>query len=133
MAADILLHGRGDAHRDLEVGMGWLGAAARPQTAPAIQTCFRQAMAKISAHRREHIEDTVRRYRERWSTRGWRASCRRMVPDSPAGMGVTSQRLNKRMRCTFMDEIPVCRSVDFDLGRKPSIRPLEWICDPLTG
>ena len=136
MAGDIYLHGRGGAPRNIESGMGWLGVAARPQTAPAIQTYFRQAMAEMPTDARGHIEDVVQRYREEWSSRGWRVSCRRTATESRVGMGVMSLRLNKRMYCTFTDEVPVCRQPLAGIGevldpeRPP---PLQWICPPVTG
>lgn len=127
MAADIYLHGRGNVARDIEKGMGWLGVAARPQTAPAIQTYFRQALREMSPQQRAHIEDVVRLYRAEWSARDWRVSCRRTVSASPAGWDVMSLRLNKRMHCTFVDEIPVCR-VPFSGDVGP---PLQWVCPPV--
>ena len=78
----------------------------------------------------------VQRYREEWSSRGWRVSCRRTVSQSPLGMGAMSLRLGKRMSCTFADEVPVCRQPLFDVGDvlEPA-RPLPfaWICPPVTG
>ena len=128
MAADIYLHGRGSVPRDIEKGMGWLGVAARPQTAPAIQTYFRQALREMSPQQRAHVEDVVRHYRAEWSARDWRVSCRRAVSASPAVSGVMSLRLNKRMHCTFVDEIPVCRVPFGGIGP-----PLQWVCPPVRG
>lgn len=79
MAGDIYLHGRGRVPRDIEEGMGWLGVAARPQTSPRIQTYFRQALTEMSPTQRERVHAVVRRYREQWSSRDWRVSCRRTV------------------------------------------------------
>ena len=136
MAADIYLHGRGGVPRNMESGMGWLGVAGRPQTAPAIQKYFRQAMAEMPASARVHIEDVVKHYREQWSSRDWRVSCRRTGAGSPMGFGLMSLRLNKRMSCTFADEVPVCREPLYDImdvldPTKPP--PLQWVCPPVTG
>ena len=38
MAGDIYLHGRGAVPRDLEAGIGWLGAVASPRTEPQIDS-----------------------------------------------------------------------------------------------
>ena len=135
MAADIYLHGRGGVPRDIEEGMGWLGVAARPQTAPRIQTYFRRALAELSPGQRAHVEDVVRRYRAEWSSRDWRVSCRRTVSSSPAAMGVLSLRLNKRMHCTFMDEVPVCRQTlgDSAGALDPARPPFQWVCPPVRG
>ena len=136
MAADIYLHGRGGVQRDIEAGMGWLGVAARPQTAPAIQRYFRQAMAEMPGHARRHIENVVERYREQWSSRHWRVTCRRSVAGSPLGLGLMSLRLNKRMTCTFVDEVPVCREPLYDVGDVLSPdrpQPFQWVCPPVTG
>ena len=136
MAADIYLHGRGGVQRNIEAGMGWLGVAARPQTAPAIQGYFRQAMAEMPGRARRHIENVVKRYREQWSSRDWRVTCRRSVDGSPLGLGMMSLRLNKRMRCTFVDEVPVCREPLFSVGDVlDPARPLpfQWVCPPVTG
>ena len=136
MAGDIYLHGRGGVPRDIEEGMGWLGVAARPQTAPGIQAYFRQALAEMSPTQRQHVEAVIRRYREQWSSRDWRVSCRRTVSSSPAGMGVMSLRLNKSMRCSFMHETPVCRQpLGFDTSGilDPASRPFEWVCPPVGG
>ena len=135
MAADIYLHGRGGVPRDIEEGMGWLGVAARPQTAPRIQAYFRQALAELSPGQRAHVEDVVRRYRAEWSSRDWRVSCRRTVSSSPAAMGVLSLRLNKRMHCTFMDEIPVCRQTlgDSPWVLDPTKPPFQWVCPSVRG
>lgn len=136
MAGDIYLHGRGGAPKDIEQGMGWLGVAARPQTAAAIQSYFRQAMAEIPAGARKRVEDVVAHYREEWSSRDWRVSCRRTQTDSRLGMGVMSLRLNKRMSCVFTDEVPVCREPLYSIGDvlspdRPS--PFQWVCPPVTG
>ena len=136
MSGDIYLHGRGGAPKDIEKGMGWLGVAARPQTAPTIQSYFRQAMAEIPTGARKHVEDVVAHYREEWSSRDWRVSCRRTQTGSRLGMGVMSLRLNKRMSCTFTDEVPVCREPLYSVGdvldpeRPP---PFQWVCPPVTG
>lgn len=136
MAGDIYIHGRGDVTRDVEKGMGWLGVAARPQTAPAIQSYFRQALAEMSRTQRERVMGVVGRYREQWSSRDWLVSCRRTVSASPSAMGAMSLRLNKRMRCMFMHETPVCRQ---PLGAdtvgilEHASRPFEWVCPPVGG
>ena len=136
MAGDILLHGRGGVPRDIESGMGWLGVAARMHTAPAIQSYFRQAMAEMPASASGHIDEVVARYREQWSSRDWRVTCRRTVTGSRLGLGVMSLRLNKRLSCTFTDEVPVCREPLYSVGdvlnpERPM--PLQWVCPPVTG
>ena len=108
MAGDIYLHGRGGVPRDLRSGLGWLGVAASPRTSWQIDSYFRQAMAELPDRMRKTAEATVDEYRKRWNSRGWRVSCRRTVSGSPNSV-VTSLRLNKRLRCIFWDEIPVCR------------------------
>lgn len=136
MAADIYLHGRGGVQRNIEAGMGWLGVAARPQTAPAIQSYFRLAMAEIPARARPHVEKVVKRYREQWSSRDWRVTCRRSAAGSPLGLGLMSLRLNKRMTCTFVDEVPVCREPLYTLGdvlAPDRPLPFQWVCPPVTG
>lgn len=136
MAGDIYLHGRGRVPRDIEEGMGWLGVAARPQTSPRIQTYFRQALAEMSPTQQERVHAVVRRYREQWSSRDWRVSCRRTVSWGPAAMGVTSLRLNKQMHCSFMHEAPVCRQpLGYDTSAilDPASRPFEWVCPPVGG
>ena len=136
MTGDIYLQGRGGVTRDIEAGMGWLGVAARPQTAPRIQTYFRHALAEMSPRQRAHIEEVVSHYREEWSSRDWRVSCRRTISSSPAALGVMSLRLNKRMHCTFMDETPVCRQpLGSDLSgiMNPVSAPFQWICPPVNG
>lgn len=132
MAGDIYMHGRGGVPRDIEVGMGWLGTAATPQTEPSIQTYFRQAMAEISPRQRNHIEGVVHRYREQWSARGYRVSCRRTVSESPAAF-VNSLRLNRRLRCTFVDEVPVCREPWGGSATNPLNPAFQWICPPVEG
>ena len=136
MAGDIYLHGRGRAPRHIESGMGWLGVAARPRTAAVIGNYFRQAMAEIPAGDHARIEDVVAHYREEWSSRHWRVSCRHRIAGSPMGMGAMSLRLNKRMSCVFADEVPVCReplyAVDDVLD--PTVpTPFGWICPPVNG
>ena len=132
MAGDIYLHGRGDVPRNIEEGMGWLGVAARPQTAPRIQTYFRQALAELSPRQQEHVEAVVRRYRDEWSSRDWRVACRRTVTAAPAGTGVMSLRLNKRMHCTFMDETPVCRDPT-PMAWSTAEGAFPWICARVSG
>lgn len=136
MTGDIYLQGRGGVTRDIEAGMGWLGVAAKPQTAPRIQTYYRRALAEMSPRQRNHVEQIVDRYREDWSSRDWRVSCRRAVSSSPAAMGVMSLRLNKRMHCAFMDENPVCRlplGADLSGVMNPVSAPFHWVCPPVTG
>ena len=69
MAGDIYVHDRGGVPLDIEAGLGWLGVAARPQTAPRIQTYFRRALTEMSPQQKKHVEEAVRRYREEWSSR----------------------------------------------------------------
>lgn len=132
MAGDIYIHGRGGVDRDIEAGMGWLGTAATPQTEPSIQTYFRRAMAEMSPRQRDHIEKVVRRYREQWRARDYRVSCRRTVSESPAAF-VGSLRLGKRMHCTFVDEIPVCREPWGGSATNPLNPAFQWICPPAEG
>lgn len=128
MAGDIYLHGRGGVPRDLRSGLGWLGVAASPRTSWQIDSYFRQAMAELPDRMRKVAEATVDEYRKRWDSRGWRVSCRRTASGSP-NSAVTSLRLNKRLRCTFWDEIPVCRP-PFGYGLPTGV-PLAWECDPV--
>lgn len=132
MAADIYLHGRGGVPRDLRSGLGWLGVAASPRTSWQIDSYFRQAMAELPDRMRKAAEATVDEYRERWDSRGWRVSCRRVVSES-ANSVVTSLRLNKRLRCAFMDEVPVCRQPYLDDMFGPPVGgvQLAWECDPV--
>ena len=102
----------------------------------AIQTYFRRAMAEMPAGAVGRIEEVVAHYREQWSSRDWRVSCGRTVTGSRMGLGVMSLRLNKRLSCTFADEVPVCREPLFDVGdvlnpERPL--PLQWVCPPVTG
>ena len=108
MAGDVYLHGRGGVPRDLETGIGWLGVAAAPRTEPQIDSYFRQAMAELSDPLRVAAATTVDRYRRQWNSTEWRVSCRHEVSDSLTPI-VTSLRLNRRLRCSYMDEVPVCR------------------------
>ena len=136
MAGDIYIHGRGGAPQDVVSGLGWLGVAARPQTAPAIQSYFSQAMAEVPEAELARMKDVVARYRERWSSRGWRVSCRRSSAGSPLGMGVMSLRLNRRLSCSFMDEVPVCREPLGSIGEvldPDAPLPFRWVCPPVTG
>lgn len=132
MAGDIYLHGRGGVRRDLQSGFGWLGVAASPRTSPQIDSYFRKAMAELPDQMRKVAEATVDEYREQWASRDWRVSCRRVVSES-ANSVVTSLRLNKRLRCAFMDEVPVCRQPYLDDIFGPPIggEQLPWECDPV--
>lgn len=134
MAGDIYLHGRDGVPRDVVSGLGWLGVAARPQTASSIRNYYRQAMAGIPTNIRPHMEDVVARFREQWSSRHWRVSCSRAVAGSPIATGVMSLRL-KRMSCVFADEVPVCREPLYDVGDvfEPGNPPFQWVCPPVTG
>ena len=132
MAGDIYLHGRGGVPRDLRSGIGWLGVAASPRTSPQIDTYFRQAMAELPDRMRTAAEAAVDEYRERWDSDGWRVACRRTVSEL-ANSVVMSLRLNKRLRCTFWDEIPVCRQPVLPAGFGPQIGgTLAWECDPIS-
>ena len=132
MAADIYLHGRGGVPRDLRSGLGWLGVAASPRTSPQIDSYFRQAMAELPDQMRKAAEATVDEYRSRWDSRDWRVSCRRVVSESATSV-VMSLRLNKRLRCIFWDEIPVCRQPFLDgmFGSPVGGEQLAWECDPV--
>ena len=109
MAGDIYLHGRGDVQRDLQAGAGWLGVAAAPRTAPLIDTYFRQVMAALPRDVRGSAEATVRDYRARWDSRGWRVSCRRVISDAPNAVA-TSLRLGRRLSAPRLDVrfAPLC-------------------------
>ena len=131
MAADIYLHGRGGVRRDIRSGIGWLGVAASPRTSPEIDNYFRQAMAELPDRMREAAEAAVDEYREQWDSRGWRVSCRPAVSES-ANSVVTSLRLNRRLRCGFWDEIPVCRQPHSMFGPPVGGKELAWECDPVS-
>ena len=133
MAGDIYLHGRGDVQRDLQAGVGWLGVAAAPRTAPLIDTYFRQVMAALPCDVRASAEATVRGYRAPWGSRGWRVSCRRVISDAPNAVA-TSLRLGRRLRCNYIDEVPVCRQSYLDPMFGPPIGgvQLPWECDPVN-
>ncbi len=93
-------------------------------------------MAEVPEAELARIKDVVAQYRERWSSRGWRVSCRRSSAGSPLGMGVMSLRLNRHLSCSFMDEVPVCRE---PLGSIAEVLdpgaplPFRWVCPPVTG
>lgn len=135
MAGDIYLHGRGGVPRSIESGMGWLGVASRPQTALVIRSYFDQAMSEIPPSARPGIADLVAHYREQWSSRDWRVSCRRSTAGTPMGMGVMSLRLNKRLSCAFTDEVPVCREPMYKTRDvlDPNVEtPFGWVCPSIT-
>ena len=89
-------------------------------------------MAELPERMRKAFEAPVDEYRERWNSRGWRVSCRRVASGSPNSV-VTSLRLNKRLRCIFWDEIPVCRQPYLDGIFGPPVGgvQLAWECDPV--
>lgn len=132
MAGDIYLHGRGDVARSLEAGIGWLGVAAAPQTEPMIDSYYREAMQELPSRMREAAEATVDRYRRQWASAGWRVSCRRDICDSATPV-VSSLRLNRRLRCTFIDEVPICRPAYLDPIFGPPIggQQMQWECAPV--
>ena len=131
MAGDVYLHGRGGVPRDLEAGIGWLGVAAAPRTEPQIDSYFRQVMAELPEPLRGDAVATVDRYRRQWDSNGWRVSCRRVVSDSLTPI-MTSLRLNRRLRCTYMDEVPICRPSYLDPIFGPPIgEQMQWECGPL--
>ena len=109
-----------------------LGVAASPHTSPQIDTYFRQAMAELPDRLRVAAEATVDEYRERWDSRGWRVSCRRVVSESAHSV-VMSLRLNKRLSCASMDEIPVFRQSYLDPIFGPPVggSQLAWERDPV--
>lgn len=133
MAGDIYLHGRGDVARSLESGIGWLGVAAAPQTEPTIDSYYREVMQELPTQLREAAAATVDRYRRQWASAGWRVSCRRDISDSVTPV-VTSLRLNRRLRCAFIDEVPVCRPAYLDPIFGPPIggAQMQWECAPVA-
>ena len=133
MAGDIYLHGRGDVARSLEAGVGWLGVAATPQTEPMIDSYYRDVMQELPMRLREAAEATVDRYRRQWASAGWRVSCRRDISDSVTPV-VSSLRLNRRLRCTFIDEVPICRPAYLDPIFGPPIggQQMQWECAPVA-
>ena len=138
MAGDILLHGRGEVGRDLESGIGWLGVAAAPRTEPEIDTYFRHALAEFPERQRMEALAVVHRYRDRWSSEDWRVSCRRNVSSGPGVSQVDSLRLRRQLRCTFMDEVPVCRAPYLDpfffelTGGITLGEQMLWECPPVA-
>ena len=132
MTGDVYLHGRGGVPRDLETGIGWLGVAAARRTEPQIDSYFRQAMAELPDPLRVEAAATVDRYRQQWNSSGWRVSCRRQVSDSRTPV-VPSLRLNKRLRCAYMDEVPVCRpSYLHPMFGPPIGEQMQWECEPVN-
>ena len=119
---DIYLHGRDGVPRDIEAGIGWLGVAAMLETDPAIRNYFRAAMAEVRPEHLLHFATIVAEYRRQWSSDDYRVTCER-APRIDGIHGSQSLRM-KRLRCTFMDEIPLCRTPFGD----PS-GAMEWICD----
>lgn len=136
MAGDILLHGRGAVARDLALGIGWLGTAAAPQTSLAINRYYRDALAEFPEQQRSQALAIVHQFRERWKSSDWRVSCRRGVSE-PGVSVVHSLRLEKQLRCAFMDEVPVCRAPYLDpsfLQYTPRITlaaQMNWECPPV--
>ncbi len=137
MAGDILLHGRGEVDRDLESGIGWLGVAAAPQTEPEIDTYFRQVLAEFPERQRKKAIVAVRRYRQQWRSEDWRVACRRATAE-PGVSQVDSLRLGRRLRCSFMDEVPVCRASYLDpsfvelVGGIRLADQMPWECPPVS-
>ena len=131
MAGDIYLHGRGDVERNLEFGIGWLGVAAAPHTESVIDSYYRQVVAELPNQMREVAEATVDRYRRQWASSAWRVACRRDVSGSPTSV-VLSLRLNRRLRCAFIDEVPICRPPYLDRVFGPPIGgQMQWECGPV--
>lgn len=99
-------------------------------------TTVSEALAEMPDSAAGRIDEVVARYREQWSRRDWRVSCRRTVAGSRMGMGVASLRLDKRLSCTFDDEVPVCREplcrVEDVLDPEQPL-PFRWVCPPDTG
>ena len=137
MAGDILLHGRGQVDRDLESGIGWLGVAAAPYTEPEIDTYFRQVLAEFPERQRKQAVAVVRRYRDQWQSEDWRVACRRTTAE-PGVWQVDSLRLRRRLRCSFMDEVPVCRAPYLDpsfvelTGGIRFADQMRWECPPVS-
>jgi len=122
---DIHLHGRGGVPRNIEAGIGWLGVAATPRTAPAIRNYFKDVMSELPPEHVWHFATIVADYRRKWDSKGSRVQCER-VPGKRID-GSKSLRI-KRLKCTFMDEIPLCRTPYGDPGGG-----MEWICPEPSG
>ena len=121
-AGDIYLHGRDGVPRDIEAGIGWLGVAAKAETAPAIRNYFRDVMTELPREHLLYFATIVADYRGKWDSDGYRVNCQRTSGVDTRG-ATTSMRL-RRLKCTFMDEIPLCRTPYND-----PTGGMEWICD----
>lgn len=108
LAGDILLHGRGGVPRNVPMAIGWLGTAASPTAEPAMVNYYKGAMDQVPEEYVDWLDDVVELFREEYGSRGRRVSCVRST-NRPNGGYIGSLRF-RRVECSFMDEVPVCRN-----------------------
>jgi TPR repeat protein len=90
--ADIYLNGLGGVPRDSQAGLGWLGVAAAPETAPRIAEVFEATRAKIPPSHEAAAERLIAIYRERYGPGRHGVAC-----------GVVGSVV-KDLRCHFADD-----------------------------
>lgn len=90
--ADIVLHGRGGVPRNVQAGIGWLGAAAQPQTSSRIAHYYQQVLGQLPGDRAALAERVVARYRAQYGGGEHRVACRLFG------------EVVEELRCGFVDD-----------------------------
>ncbi len=108
LTGDIYLNGRGGVQRNIPIGIAWIGTAAMPTADSTMLKYYRNSRKKIPDEYVDFVDEVVSLFRDEYGSRGHRVSCVRRA-NNRRGAYSGSLRM-RRVACSFMDEVPICRN-----------------------
>ena len=108
LTGDIYLNGRGGVPRNIPIGIAWIGTAAMPTADSTMLKYYRNSRKKIPDEYVDFVDEVVTLFRTEYGSKGHRVSCVRRANNRRGGYS-GSLRM-RRVACSFMDEVPICRN-----------------------
>ncbi len=144
---DIYLHGRGGVERDLQAGLGWLGAAAEPRTLSRIESYYQQVLAQLPAEQASLARHLAARYRAEFGAAARGVACEvfgsvvedlrcRFVDDREFESAMTSEPEVVYADGEYVEEMvvtaPIVTVPAPDFGRMPSGEFISQVYDAVN-
>ena len=92
----IYLHGLGSVKKDVAKGIGWMGAASEPTTAPTIRRTWNRILASVKDGQMPHVERIVAAYRAKYGSSATGTNCE---------MTSNTKSFIARLDCSLTDEL----------------------------
>lgn len=99
----IYLKGLGNVPKNVEKGLGWLGVASQPTTAPEIRRVWKQIMASVPEHQLPLVDEIVADYVDKYGIEATGTKCR---------MKSNTKSFIARLDCDLSDELLKFASVE---------------------